>query len=446
MKKIKGLVVLGIIGMLSFMFSSQVKATAPDIKIDTLQGHVDTIKMAEESTGTSTEDIEKLKHKDFYSSAVALLDAWGPEVTTMNAQNLPVHMRRGLLGMAEDQVITMFNNQPNIDIIAHLSEQWIPGYNGAQSTYASGYDDMVKSGVTSLWSFTRNIAYLGFVIIMIVIGFMIMFRNKIGGQTLVTIGNTLPRVVVSLVLVTFSFAIAGILIDVCGILMSVISSSSVLGSGIPIDNLGELLKGSLGVVGLSSLGLGAIVGSIVLVLATTGATTGPVGVIAGSLVLIVLSLVIIGIIVVGAIKLWFALLKSYLSILINVITAPIAIMMGALPGNDASTINVFKSILRNALVFPVAFAIVNLPYFIEKQASVELGLPQTLTGSTGGATNVGPMILACTKIIAIYAAAQAPAMVLAIIPSTASKSGADAAGAIKAGLGKMPFIGGMFGK
>ncbi len=441
MKKIKTFAVLGLMGILFVMFSSQIRAQEQTVKIDTLQGHIDTIKMAEESTGTSTEDIEKLKHKDFYSSAVALLDAIGPEVTTMKAQNLPIQMQRGLLGMVEDQVVAMFNSQPRIDVVAHLAGEWVPGYNGSQSAYASGYTDLVKSGITSLWSFTRNIAYLGFVVIMILIGFMIMFRNKIGGQTLVTIGNTLPRVVVSLVLVTFSFAIAGILMDICGVLMSVISSSSGLGSGIPIDDVGALVGESLGFASISALGLGALPGIIV------GAVVGgPVGILAGSLVIVILALVVIGIVVVGAVKLWFTLIKSYLSILLNVIIAPISIMMGALPGNDASTINIFKSILRNALVFPVAFAIVNLPYFIEKQAGVEVGLPETLTGNTGGATNIGPVILAVAKIIAIYAAAQAPAMVLAIIPSTASKSGADAAAAVKAGLGKMPFIGGMFGK
>ena len=438
MKKIKAFAVLGLVGILFLMFSSQIKA---QVKIDTLQGHIDNLQLAEESTKTKTEDVEKLQYKVAYAFGVAALGNIGPEVTAMDLQNLPVQMRRGLLGMAEDQVVAMFNSQPRIDVVAHLAEEWVPGYNGSQSAYASGYSDLVKSGITSLWSFTRNIAYLGFVVIMILIGFMIMFRNKIGGQTLVTIGNTLPRVVVSLVLVTFSFAIAGILIDICGVLMSVISSSSGLGSNVPIDNVLTLIKESLGFSTISALGLGLLPG--IIVGAVAGGGIG--GVIAGSLVIVILALVIIGIVVVGAIKLWFALIKSYLSLLINVVISPIAIMMGALPGNDASTVNIFKSIFRNALVFPVAFAIVNLPYFIEKQAGVEVGLPQTLTGNTGGATNVGYVILAVAKIIAIYAAAQAPAMVLAIIPSTASKSGADAAGAIKAGLGKMPFIGGMFG-
>jgi hypothetical protein len=33
-----------------------------------------------------------------------------------------------------------------------------------------------------------------FVIVMIIAGFMIMVRNKIGGQTMVTLGNVLPNV------------------------------------------------------------------------------------------------------------------------------------------------------------------------------------------------------------------------------------------------------------
>ena len=364
-----------------------------------------------------------------------------PECTVSNPliqqADIPESMKYGLVGIVENQVIAMFESQPRVDVIAHLSEEWVPGYEESKSVYASGYDDLQKTGISSLWSASRNIAYLGFVIVMILIGFMIMFRSKLGGQTLVTMGNTLPRVIVSLVLVTFSYAIIGIIIDLAGVLMKVIASDSILGSGVPVHNIFQLLSGVLGIGGgitVGTLGLGGIA------LLFTPIVGKVVGIIA-----IIITLIILFIIIKGAIKLWFTLLKSYLSILVNVIVAPIAIMMGALPGNDAVIINLFKSVLRNALVFPVAFAIVNIPYFIADQQQIVIGFPETITGSTGNIDKVGPIIIGVAKIIAIYVAAETPVLMQSIIPATASKSGADASAAIKAGLGKVPLIGGMFG-
>lgn len=79
---------------------------------------------------------------------------------------------------------------------------------------SSGYTYLKESlKLDKLWGQSRNIAYLFFVIAMITIGFMIMFRNKIGGQMMVTVGNSIPQLIICLVLVTFSFAIAGIMLD-----------------------------------------------------------------------------------------------------------------------------------------------------------------------------------------------------------------------------------------
>ena len=80
---------------------------------------------------------------------------------------------------------------------------------------SAGYKYLKDSlKLDKLWGQSRNIAYMFFVVAMIVIGFMIMFRNKIGGQVLVSISNSIPQLIICLVLVTFSFAIAGIMLDI----------------------------------------------------------------------------------------------------------------------------------------------------------------------------------------------------------------------------------------
>lgn len=346
----------------------------------------------------------------------------------VQAGDFPDQMKYGLLGTAENNVVAMFNSHPTVDVVAHLSEEWIPGYKESKSVYAAGYDDIYDTGIAEIWSFTRNIAYLCFVLVMIGVGFMIMFRSKLGGQTLVSLGNTLPRIVVSLVLVTFSFAIAGIVIDIAGVLMKGISG--LIGSNVPIHDIGAVTWAAGAEAG-ANLNLAGIV----LGLATLNAVVG--------IIPIILGIIVAGAALVGAIKLWFALVKSYLAILLNVIISPISIMAGALPGNDASTINVFKSIFRNALVFPVAFAIVNIPFYLENQ-NISIDFPKSLVTEQASIVTIGPVLFAAAKLIAIYAAAQSPTLVKAIIPPTASKSGADSAAVIKESFSKVPIVGGMF--
>ncbi len=427
---------------LIFMNTAPLAIYAADEEvIDTRTGWEKTVDFVSKVTDFVGESIAQLVNKFFYGIGEFVLVTICPTCTEASSRvqsgDFPDQMKYGLLGIAETQVTAMFQSSPDIDVVAHLSEEWIPGYKESKSVYASGYDDISNTGISEIWSFTRNIAYLGFVIIMIVVGFMIMFRNKLGGQTLVTLGNTLPRIVVSLVLVTFSFAIAGIIIDIAGVMMSVIKS--LLGSGIPVHDIGALTWEGGAKIGSVFGGVAGAAGLASIVIPITAPILGTVGIIS-----LIGGIIISGAAFMGAIKLWLALVKSYLALLLNVIVAPFSIMFGSMPGNDASTINLFKSILRNALVFPIAFAIVNLPFFLDNNGII-IEFPETLTGEQASVLKLGPIIMAIAKLIALYAAAQAPALAQAIVPATASKSGADAAGAIKAGFSKVPFIGGMFG-
>lgn len=364
---------------------------------------------------------------------------------SINEQDIPEEMKTGLVGVAENELIAMFQRQPQIDVVAHLAEEWVPGYRESQSVYAqSGYDDLTDSGIVSVWNFTRNIAYLGFVVIMMTIGFMIMFRHKVGGQMLVTISNALPRVVVSLVLVTFSFAIVGLIFDVAGVVTRVLGS--LFDSAVPIHNIWYLLDGLLGVRNMFEISVNIYSGNPVL--NTIAYWTQAVEFGEGNPWEILFLLLFAGFILWGAIKLWFTLVKTYLVLLINTIIAPLAILVGALPGNEVTTVNIFKSILRNALVFPVAFAIVNLPFYIFQQEEITLGFPQSVVGADASwgmnFARIGPLMIAIAKVAAIFVASQTPKLLLTIIPASAPKSGVDAAGAVKESFSKIPLLGGMF--
>ncbi len=75
----------------------------------------------------------------------------------------------------------------------------------------------------NIWKIFRDISYMLLVLVLIATGFMIMFRMKLNPQTVISVENALPKIVISLILITFSYAIAGFLID----LMYVISAISI---------------------------------------------------------------------------------------------------------------------------------------------------------------------------------------------------------------------------
>lgn len=78
-----------------------------------------------------------------------------------------------------------------------------------KQAYAQGIGFTTLSPLLPIWKVFRNIAYALLAIIMMVVGFLVMFRKKIDPKTVVTVQNALPKIVVSLILITFSYAIVG---------------------------------------------------------------------------------------------------------------------------------------------------------------------------------------------------------------------------------------------
>lgn len=75
----------------------------------------------------------------------------------------------------------------------------------------SGHLDNI---VTKYWSACRNIAYALLTLVLVIFGFLIMLRQNVEPRVTMTISNALPRIATALVLITFSFAISGLIIDV----------------------------------------------------------------------------------------------------------------------------------------------------------------------------------------------------------------------------------------
>lgn len=221
--------------------------------------------------------------------------------------------------------------------------------------YAQGLGFASLNPVLELWKAFRNIAYMFFVIIFIVIGFMIMFRQKISGQAAVTAQQAIPGVIISLILVTFSYAIAGLLIDFMYLTMYLILG--IFGNALPGKNLIDWNIMNIGAslfIGAADIGTNKdlVSGLLENLVISDGLITKGAEIIGGLALSVVIALAILF----GTISLFFELLKSYATIIFSVVTAPLVLMMGALPGKNTA-VTWIRNLVGNLLPFPVVLLV-----------------------------------------------------------------------------------------
>lgn len=81
------------------------------------------------------------------------------------------------------------------------------------SFYFPGLGYNLLMPMMGLWQWSRNVVYVFYIVIIIVLSFLILFRQTLSGQAAVSIINSLPSLIISLVLVSLSYPIAGFFVD-----------------------------------------------------------------------------------------------------------------------------------------------------------------------------------------------------------------------------------------
>lgn len=296
----------------------------------------------------------------------------------------------------------------------------------AQSGGGVGFHSL--SAFIPIWDAFRSVAYIVIVVAVVVLGFLIMFRVKLDGQTVVAVENAIPRFIITLLLISFSFAIVGFLVDLAYLLMilaiEIVTSSGLPGFssfGVVADLRARYLSGNLffvldhlqvyafAVQGLLDIFPQAIAGLIKWAISTAvvmfagqilqwiynylinllGDFTVDVSVgIGGSFALMrtLLSIGIAGILLhltpilyllffyiiatIGImaiiLNIFFLILGSYIRIIIQLIFAPLILLPNVIPGNNSFE-TWFRKILGNILVFPliVGFFLISEVIFIQ---------------------------------------------------------------------------------
>ncbi len=323
------------------------------------------------------------------------------------------NMQSSLFGMVGSAIAYPFSNPPASGM--YWTRTGLEQVGFIPKTYAAqGIGFAGLQPILPIWKLMRDAALLLIVLVVVFIGFLIMFRFKINAQTVVSLENSLPRIVIALILIVFSFPIAGFLIDMMYVItalgVSLIASNSVFNID-PATYHSRLFGGNTGSLfnlvfwNADALNLGpalfSILPSFVNVIIRVSIVIGgmwlikrlsaPVAtaiesktdvieavlkfvgmtaliVIFSTLAPLLLSLIIILLTGLAVfIRIFIIIFKAYIKILLRIMFAPLILMLDAIPGRKMFS-NWVRGLIGDLMIVPITVifimlstVIVNLP-------------------------------------------------------------------------------------
>lgn len=344
------------------------------------------------------------------------------QACTDNPEDAKEYFSKSWVGMTSNLLTITYSNPPASSIYSVqntlANKGFIPAAYAAEGIGFSSIKPIAK-----IWKVFRDFSYIFLVLILIAMGFMIMFRMKLNPQTVIGIENSLPKIVVALILITFSFAIAGVLIDLMYVLIAV-------GISLLTDfNIGDLTKANTQLLQNKYMGAGLsaiwpyqgrsgaievghglynilppfikeVVGGAVtlpvaillsksklhvvnnLILSFRDIAIGPVGfgdIVSALTLLFEVILIailfpqipgfIIGVIILLTLlffmfRIFFLLLSSYIKIMLFIIFSPIILLFVSIPGKNTFSFWL-KNMIGELMVFPLVVLIMLVGYAIQ---------------------------------------------------------------------------------
>ena len=264
--------------------------------------------------------------------------------------------------------LSFFDSQP-LSGIGYVRQK-INNFHLIPTVNAQGTGFDAASPIQTLWVAFRNLTFGLMVIVVLIMSFMIMFRVKISPQVVITVQSALPKIAGALVLITFSYAIAGFMIDIMYLVMGMLASfldSSNISTLSATEIFKELNNG--GVFGLTLGYLFYFMAGIMSAFAGFGGTNilgGASGFVGGGILGIILVIIGLVVLVFALIKIIWLLLKTYVNILIQIALGPIQILLGTITlfGGFGSWL---KGLAGNLAVYPVVSFMYVLSYFFLAQ-------------------------------------------------------------------------------
>lgn len=318
----------------------------------------------------------------------------------------------GLIGFSGNMISALYTPPARTsDFLQYTASN----FGVVKHVYAQGTGFSSISPLMNLWKTFRDITFLILLVLFIFIGIAIMLRVKVDQRTVMSIENQLPNIIITILLITFSYAMAGFLIDFMWVTIylvtNVITSANQDGATValvnnfiftpPLGFANEIMTdpswGAGGLLDMAWIGASGIFGitnklfppasvdkyfisavpglSVVntltsgqcnwwdfgcLVSTTVQSYVGSVMSMLGVLVSFTLGiigfLVLIIALLVALFRLWIVLLTSYVYILLDIVLAPFFILGGLFPGSPVNFEAWLRDMLANLLAFPTTIA------------------------------------------------------------------------------------------
>lgn len=435
--------ILYILVFLSLIFTSIVRAIGTT---DTYTNQ--TLETWANATNCGADNQEVCAEGYFHFAANSMMFSFVENITGVGSATLAktpeekkVAMQGSVLGQINGLIGGMYSNPPASSTYYAYDVLQNAGF--VKPAYAQGIGYSGLSPIQNLWKIFRNMSYMILVVVMIVIGFMIMFRSKMHAQTAITIQNALPNIVITLIVITFSYAIVGLLIDLMYFFMMAfiaiiynfmctgVNETAQVAEGIPVcmfqgdlatvqsqyinGGLGTIfgkvfstipdtvvggggsgvvggllggVGGAIAQVGASTLAVTPLLLTILIPAAIVGGTVGGVSLQEGFIsfasgAISPLLLLLMGLaLLFVVVRIFFILMNAYIQIIISTIFAPIILLFGAIPGQNTFG-NWFLGILANLMVFPTVAVLLIVANAISYPSAQPLWTPPLLQGVAG---------------------------------------------------------------
>ena len=313
----------------------------------------------------------------------------------------------GLLAVAGTVGDQAYNYPPDIHLANYVRYELGNNLLGTPA-YATTGSEMLGETILAVWEKMRDLSYSFFMLIMVAIGFMIMLRKQIAPRVIISFTNALPRIVASLFLITFSYLIAALFIDVGIVWASRVLVSLALGGVAPDlpDVPGNGISGISGGVGA----FGVLAQRILMAAFRIFLVPGEAFLTAVLLIFVVLFL-IAALCVLGLVIL--QLLYRYARIIIMTVFAPFILLLGSLPGQEGAITGWFKDLAVNTLVFPAILLMVHISSTmlvgaLAEEAEHLTGWPETLAGLL---PSFAPVVLGIVALIILLMSFKVPGII-----------------------------------
>jgi hypothetical protein len=219
-----------------------------------------------------------------------------------------------------------------------------------------GYGYQAMGILQPWWKNVRDASFTLLVLVTVITAFLIMFRVKISPQAVVTIQSFLPKLIITIILITFSYAIAGFLVDLMYLVYAL--AIKLIFPNRSFYFMWAIFNGNGGGIFLIFLMyvfffvISALLGfmfwmtnSILNTLA--GTISFPIFV----LLIIIVALLLMLLLIFNIFKITWMLLKTTAQLFIAIIFSPLKIMASLL--TNQSPLGFVKDIASNLIIFPI---------------------------------------------------------------------------------------------